>query len=110
MAANPLSQILNNMLKAAASTAGQQWGAIKTATTNEFQVLGQRLKQISDGLRAGDMTEEDAADFFAVIRNNAVENLALITALVRAAAQKIVDAALDAAKTGINSYIGFALL
>ena len=59
---------------------------------------------------SGDMTQDDAEDFFAAVRNHAVENIAMATTLVRSGAQKIVDVALAAAQTGINKLVGFVLV
>ncbi len=66
----------------------------------ELEILAHRVAQIAEGLAAGDMTQDDAADFFAVVRNHAVEDIAMATALLRGAAQKIVDVPLAAAQTG----------
>jgi hypothetical protein len=104
-----IGQIVTKMLQAAATTAGGQWAGIRTPVTQEFEILAQRMKQIEEGLKSGEMTEDDAKDFFAVVRNHAVGNIAMATTLVRSAAQKIVDAALAAGKTAINKFIGFGL-
>ncbi len=105
-----IEQILTSMLQAASATAAQQWGDVKTTVTQELEILAHRIAQIAEGVAAGEMTKEDAADFFAVVRNHAVEDIAMATALVRGAAQKIINAALGAAQTAINKLVGFALL
>jgi hypothetical protein len=109
-ASGDIQQILESMLQAASTTAAQQWGDVKTSVTQELQILAQRISQIGEGLASGDMTQDDAEDFFAVVRNNAVENIAMATTLVRAGAQKIVDAALAAGQAAINKLVGFALV
>jgi hypothetical protein len=105
-----IQQILETMLQAATTTAAQQWGTIETTVTQELQILAHRVSQIAEGLAAGDMTQDDAGDFFAVVRNHAVEDIAMATTLVRSAAQQIVDAALAAAQTAINKLVGFTLV
>jgi hypothetical protein len=105
-----IQQIINEMINAAAAAAGTQWSGIKTPVVHELEILGQRVAQIAEGLRDHEMTPEDAKDFFAVVRNHAVGNIALATTLVLSGAQKVVNAALQAAKTGINGVIGVAVV
>jgi hypothetical protein len=105
-----VQQIITSMLQAATTTAAQQWGDIQTTVTQELEILAHRVSQIAEGLASGDMTQDDAEDFFAAVRNHAVENIAMATTLVRSGAQKIVDAAVAAAQTGINKLVGFALV
>jgi hypothetical protein len=105
-----IQQIINQMINAAKAAAGTQWGSIKTPVVHELEILGQRVRQIAEGLHDHEITPEDAKDFFAVVRNHAVGNIALATTLVLSSAQKVVDAALQAAKTGINGVIGIAIV
>jgi hypothetical protein len=102
--------IVQEMITAAATTAGAQWGEIQPVVTREVEVLGRRIAQIAAGVAAGELTRDDARDFFEVIRNHAIANVAMMSALVRSAAQRIINAAMEAAKTGINRLIGFAIL
>jgi hypothetical protein len=109
-ASGDIEQILAACCRRRRRRRRSSWGLIKPTVTNELEILAHRVAQIAEGVAAGDLTQDDAADFFGVVRNHAVEDTAMMTALVRGAAQKIVDAALGAAQTAINKLVGFALL
>jgi hypothetical protein len=109
MSAN-LPDIVKTMLTAAETTAAGQWQTAKAAIITEVKVFAQRLEQIAGGFASQQLTLQDAKDFFAMATNNLVAMIAMATTLVWAAVQKIVNAALSAAKDAINAFVKFPIL
>ena len=109
MAAN-LQDVLKGFLSTAQHEAGTGWANIKSAVQAETKVFGQRLVQIKNGYASGEFTKADAKDFFSMILNNMIATIAMVTTLVWATVQKIINAAIAAVKTLINSFMKFSLL
>lgn len=104
------SALLGDMVSAARGAAGQQWTEIRSAVTFELRVLSQRLVQITKLRVAGEIDNDDARLFLQMAQNNAIAAIAMATAMVGAAIKRVVDAALGAVRTAVNSAIGFVLI
>ncbi len=109
MALNPAS-IGNDMLKAAVTTAGDQWNMIKSVATIQIKNLARHLTDIARGVADGSLEAIDGKQLTAMAKNNAIAAIAMLTELVAAAIQKIINAALSAVKQAINAAAGIALL
>ena len=107
--ASTLQDVLGIITREARTAAGNDWQSVGSAIVSEIRIFGQRLAQIEAGYAAGELTEEDAKDFFAIAHNNLIAMIAMSTTLVYAAVQRIINAALKAAKDAINSFVKFPL-
>src|SRR4051812_6340350 len=97
-----VNDVVAIMLKQAQQTAGNAWNTARPVIESEFKNFGQQLAQVAAGLASGELTEQDAKDFVAAIRNNMVATIALAVNIGQAAVQQIINAALTAAKDAIN--------
>jgi len=105
-----VNDIVAIMLTQARQTAGNAWNTAGPVIESEFKNFGQQLAQIGAGLATGELTQDDAKDFIAAIRNNMVGAIALAVNVAQAAVQQIVNAALTAAKDAINAFVKFPLI
>jgi hypothetical protein len=105
-----VNDVVAIMLKQAQQTAGNAWNTAGPVIKSEFKNFGQQLAQVAAGLASGELTEQDAKDFVAAIRNNMVATIALAVNIGQAAVQQIINAALTAAKDAINAFVKFPLI
>ena len=105
-----VNDIVAIMVKQARQTAGNAWNTAGPVIESEFKNFGQQLAQIAAGVATGQLTEDDAKEFVAVIRNNMVATIALAVNVGQAALQQIINAALTAAKDAINTFVKFPLI
>lgn len=105
-----INDVVKSVVGEMARVAGQQWKEISSASINESKILAARLKQIATGYARGELNEEDARDFFAMVLNNMTSMIAMATAMIWAAVKKIVDAAIAAISGMLNKAVGFTLL
>jgi hypothetical protein len=105
-----VNDIVKIMLQQAETTAGNAWTTAGPAITTEFKNFGQQLAQIAAGLATGELTQDDAKDFVAAIRNNMAAAIAMVVNIAQAALLQIINAALAAAKDAINAFVKFPLI
>lgn len=109
MALDP-QKLAQDMLAGAAATAQGAWTQIQQSATIELQSLAHTLALIVEGTLAGDLSQDMAARHFQTARFHVIATIAMLTELVQAAVEKIVNGALAAIKSAVNSAAGFALL
>jgi Asp-tRNA(Asn)/Glu-tRNA(Gln) amidotransferase B subunit len=105
-----VNDIVKIMVTQARTSAGNAWQTAGPIIESEFKNFGQQLAQIAAGVATGEMTQDDAKDFLAVLRNNMVAAIAMAVNIGQAALQQIINAALAAAKDAINAFVKFPLI
>jgi hypothetical protein len=109
-----LSQIFSAAAKAAAgqlSTAGKNLlGDVENFAIPELRSLAEELVLLRSRVGPNGISEADAKEWATAEAKRTAQRIAWVaTEMVLLEAQKIVDAALAAAKTVINTSFGFAL-
>lgn len=102
--------IVPRMIGQARDVAGPLWAEIRTAAQHEFKVLGDRISAIGKAVHAGEMSKSSARILLRMARRNLIATLAMLTTMIDAAVQKMVNAVLAEIKDHINTAIGFTLI
>ena len=103
-------QLGASMLAEAARVAKDQWAVIRQAATIEIQGLAQRLVSITNAFLAQEITQTMAQRHLRTARNHVVAVIAMLTSMVEAAAEKIINATLTVVRDAVNTAIGFTLI
>ncbi|MDA4845833.1 hypothetical protein [Hoeflea poritis] len=106
---NP-NQLASQMISEASQVAINSWNAIKSTAVTEFRGLSQRIVMIARLYAQGEISKAGARRHFKAARYHVIAILAMLTALVEAAAAKIVNAALKVIADAVNAAIGFKLV
>jgi hypothetical protein len=104
------AQIGKKIVAQAAKIAGSEWGNIEQTARVELQGLAQRLVLIVEACASGEMTRQMAKRHFRTAKFHVVAIMAMLTMLVEAAIEKIVNGALAVIRTVVNDAIGFVLI
>lgn len=105
-----LEAISQSMLSEAAGTAKEAWVNIRQAATVEIQGLAQRLVSLTSAFLAGEITQTMAKRHLRQARLHVVATIAMLTSMVEAAVEKIINAALTVIRDVVNTAIGFKLI
>ena len=105
-----VQNLLQSMLSQAQSTAASSWSQIASVATHEFKIAARRIIQIGQEVAAGRLTKSDAQSLMRLARNHMVAIIAALTTMVLKAVEKIVNAALAAIRTAVNTELSFVLL
>ena len=98
------------MIAEAARVAKGGWQKIKEAATIELRGLAQRIALIVDSFRSGNITQSIAKRHLRTARFHVAATIAMLTSMLEAAAEKVVNAAIAVVRDAVNSAIGFALV
>lgn len=98
------------MLAGAAQIASNQWQDISNAALVEFRALAQRLVLIVQLHARGEITVAMARRHLRTARFHVIATIAMLTVMVEATAERVVNAALTAVRDVINTAAGFALI
>jgi hypothetical protein len=94
----------------ARKAAGDGWQAIVGAATIELRGLAQRLVLIVEGAATGQLSRDSAARHFAAARFHVIATIAMLTVMIEATVERVINAALAAIKQAVNTAIGFPLI
>ncbi|WP_380990336.1 hypothetical protein [Sedimentitalea sp. HM32M-2] len=98
------------MLQTASEIAGPLWAEIRTTATHEFKVLASRIREIGAAVAEGDLSKSAARILLRMARRNLIATLAMLTTMIEAAVQKLVNGVLAQIREHVNAAIGFAVL
>jgi hypothetical protein len=102
--------LVDQMTAQAAATAGASWSAIQQAATTELQGLAQRLVLLTQGYQNGEVTKDMVQSHLKTMRYHVIATIAMLTVMVEATIEKIINSALTAVRDAINQAIGFKLI
>lgn len=102
--------LVPRMVTTASDIAGPLWSDIKTTATHEFKVLASRIREIGSAVKDGELSKTSARILLRMARRNLIATLAMLTIMVDAAVQKLVNGVMAELKSHINTAIGFSLL
>ncbi|PSL20952.1 hypothetical protein [Shimia abyssi] len=98
------------LLNVARTTAGPLWDDIQQTASHEFRVLALRIRDIGEGVASGDVSRTAARILFRMAKRNLIATIAMLTIMIEAAAQKLVNAVLKEIKSIVNGALGFTLV
>ena len=104
------NKVAEQILSGAVQTAGTAWSKISASATIELRGLAQRIVLIVKGLSDGEISKTMAQRHLQTARFHVVATLAMLTTLVEATVEKIVNGALAVVRDIINKAAGFALI
>ena len=99
-----------SMLTEAAKIAKGEWAGIRQAATIEIQGLAQRLVAITNAFLAREITKDMAVRHLRAARFHVIATIAMLTSMLEAAAEKIINGVLTVVRDTVNSAIGFKLI
>ncbi len=99
-----------SMITQAATIGKDQWDIIREAATIELQGLAQRLVAITNAFLGGQITKSMAKRHLRTARSQVIATIAMLTSMVEAAAEKIINAVLTVVRDAVNTAIGFTLI
>jgi hypothetical protein len=102
--------ILGAVVGAAQQEAGQTWPQIRTLAEQSFRDLTQAIVEAGEGVIRGEATPDEAKVIVEEAIRAATGVLAAAIVGGKAAAQRIVNAALAAVRQTINTAVGFVLV
>lgn len=102
--------IFDSLFTEAKNVAGDAWDEIRSFVKIEFKGLAKQIKEIGKAVARRELKELTAHVLLKMARNNLIATLAATTTLVFAAAEKIINAALNTIKELVNGALGFALI
>lgn len=105
-----VNQLASTMLSGAATTAGNAWSQIQSAAVVEIRGLAQRLAAIAAAFVSGQITKDMARRHLRTARFHVIATIAMLTSVVEAAVERIINAALTAVRDAVNTAIGFTLV
>lgn len=103
-------EILGAMLRAARQSLGRDWGQVRDFATPELKRLAQVLKDISVLATRGKVSQREAKSLLRIHRNTTLTVLLTAKGLGLLAAERAVNAALNAAADVVNAALPFRLL
>ena len=109
MALDP-NQIASDMIGRAGAIAGKTWQTIQSSVKIELTGLAHRLVLIVEAVATGELTAAEAQSHFATMKFHVIATIAMATVVTEAAISQIVNAAIGAVKTAVNSAAGFSLI
>jgi len=102
--------LLQTMLGAAATAAGNDWAKVQDVATHELQIFAMRLVEIERALMSGQIKRPVAVQLVAMARNHMIATVALLSTMLIMAAQHALDAAVAAVVNTVNTSVGFQLV
>ncbi|MDU9002992.1 hypothetical protein [Sedimentitalea todarodis] len=102
--------LVPRMVSKATDIAGPHWDNIKTTATHEFKVLASRIREIGSAVKEGELSMTSARILLRMARRNLIATVAMLTVMVDAAVQKLVNGVMSELKSHINTAIGFTLV
>lgn len=102
--------LVPQLIDIARTTAGPLWDDIRSKTTHEFRILAHRIREIGSAIASGELSIPVARILFKMAKRNLVATIAMLTIMVEAAVQKLVNTVLKELKDYINGAIGFSLI
>jgi Asp-tRNA(Asn)/Glu-tRNA(Gln) amidotransferase B subunit len=102
--------LVPRMISKASDIAGPLWEEIRTTATHEFKVLASRIREIGSAVRDGELSQTSARILLRMARRNLIATLAMLTIMIDAAVQKLVNGVLSDLKDHVNTAMGFSLL
>jgi hypothetical protein len=94
----------------ASAIAADRWKDIADAATIELKGLAQRLVLIVEGVGTGQLSRDSAIRHFAAAKFHVIAVVAMLTVMIEAAIERIVNGALTVVRDAINAAAGFALI
>jgi len=105
-----ISDIISPMVKAAASSLGEDWPEVKDYAVPELRKLAQSLIDITE-LRARDkLTQRQARSLIRIHKNTTMMVMLTVEGLGIIAVENAINAALKAVRETVNTFIGFKLV
>jgi hypothetical protein len=104
------SDLGSKMIAEASAVAGAGWKDIKQAAMVEFQGLAQRLVTLTRAYIDKEMTQSMVKRHLRTMRYHVVATIAMLTVLLEATIEKMVNKALTVIRDAVNETIGFALI
>ena len=105
-----LEALSQSMLSEASGIAKDAWTNIRQAATVEIRGLAQRLVSLTNAFLLGEITRTMAKRHLRQARLHVIATIAMLTSMVEAAVEKIINAALTAIRNVVNTAIGFTLV
>ena len=105
-----VSELTSSMIAEASAVAGTGWKEVKQAAIVEFQGLAERLVAITRAYVEQEMTKAMVKRHLSTMRYHVIATIAMLTVLVEATVEKMVNKALTIVRDAINQAIGFALI
>ena len=108
-----VSSLLDSMIaavKPAVLGFGKTWATIQSKTTKALRLLADQIVFAGKALINNTMTELEAREVIASAMLIVIANVAAAAVMVKAQAQKVIDAAIGAVKGAVNAAVGLALL
>lgn len=105
-----VGKIGSQIVAQAANIAGTDWKAIAAAATVELKGLAQRIGLIIEAHASGEISQVRAKKHLRTARFHVIATIAMLTVMVEATVEKIVNGALKIVKDAVNQAAGFALL
>lgn len=102
--------LVPRMVSTATDIAGPLWAEIKNTATHEFKVLASRIREIGRAVKDGELSKTSARILLRMARRNLIATVAMLTVMVDAAVQKLVNGVMSEMKSYINTAIGFSLV
>jgi hypothetical protein len=110
MAQFDVQAVLKSMAAAAEGVLQKKWPEVRSFATTEFQKIAQTVVSIGEGVAAGTITEEQAPILLDMQKNASRAVLAALEGMSLIAAEQAVNAAINAVKDAINTFVGFPLV
>ena len=105
-----VTELIHQMLAAAAAVAGKEWPAIRDYAEIEFSGLVYTAAYVGEKTLTGDISREDAVNLMEMQKNRRRAVLLSIQGQSEVMLESAINAALKVARSGINVALGFALL
>lgn len=102
--------LVPRMVSTARGIAGPLWDDIKSTAKHEFKVLASRIREIGSAVKDGELSKTSARILLRMARRNLIATVAMLTIMVDAAVQKLVNGVMAELKTYINTALGFSLI
>lgn len=98
------------MLQAARRSLGDDWGEARDYARTAFNNLARTLQMIERLMRRGKVTRQQARILLEIQKNTTRTVLLTVEGLGVVAAERAIDAALDAARDVVNRALGWKLV
>ena len=105
-----VDQLVTSMLQAAQGVLADKWPEARDYAESEFKKIGQAIAFI-EAQRALSLMSDEKAQLHLEMQKNAAKTMLLtLEGLGILAVEAVINAALDAVKSAVNTALGFALI
>lgn len=110
MASINVDQLVKSMLQAAQGVLAEKWPEARDYAESEFKKIGEAIAFI-EAQRALKLMSDEKAQLHLAMQENATKTMLLtLEGLGILAVEAVINAALEAVKTTVNTALGFALI